>query len=32
MIQPKPNLSLGWEVGTATHTFQVFVANYSQIS
>jgi hypothetical protein len=28
---PKPNLSLGWEVGTATHTFQIFVANYSQI-
>jgi hypothetical protein len=30
-LQPKPNLSLGWEIGTATHTFQVFVANYSQI-
>lgn len=29
--QPKPNLSAGWEIGTATHTFQVFVANYSQI-
>jgi hypothetical protein len=29
--QPKPNLSIGWEVGTATHTFQVFAANYSQI-
>ena len=29
--QPKPNLSLGWEIRTATHTFQVFVANYSQI-
>jgi len=29
--QPKPNLSLGWEIGTATHTFQVFVANYSNI-
>lgn len=29
--QPKPNISLGWEVGTATHTFQVFVANYNQI-
>ncbi|MFZ0281946.1 MAG: DUF5777 family beta-barrel protein [Bacteroidales bacterium] len=29
--QPKPNLSLGWEIGTATHAFQVFVANYSQI-
>ncbi|HBC78928.1 MAG TPA: hypothetical protein DCZ51_09880, partial [Bacteroidales bacterium] len=30
-VQPKPNLSLGWEVGTATHTFQIFAANYSQI-
>ena len=29
--QPKPNLALGWEIGTATHTFQVFVANYSDI-
>ena len=29
--QPKPNLSLGWEIGTATHTFQLFVVNYSQI-
>lgn len=29
--QPKPNLSLGWEIGTATHNFQIFVANYSQI-
>jgi hypothetical protein len=29
--QPKPNLSLGWEIGTATHTFQLFVANYKQI-
>ena len=30
-LDPKPNLSLGWEVATATHNFQVFVANYSQI-
>jgi hypothetical protein len=30
-VQPKPNLSLGWEIGTATHSFQVFAANYSQI-
>lgn len=30
-VQPKPNLSIGWEIGTATHTFQLFVANYSQI-
>jgi hypothetical protein len=29
--QPKPNLALGWEIGTATHTFQLFVANFSQI-
>jgi hypothetical protein len=29
--QPKPNITLGWEIGTATHAFQVFVANYSQI-
>ncbi|MCB8998548.1 MAG: hypothetical protein H6540_00570 [Bacteroidales bacterium] len=27
--QPKPNLSLGYEIGTGTHAFQVFVANYS---
>jgi hypothetical protein len=30
-LDPKPNLSLGWEIATATHNFQVFVANYSQI-
>jgi len=30
-VQPKPNIALGWEIGTATHTFQVFAANYSQI-
>jgi Membrane bound beta barrel domain (DUF5777) len=30
-IQPKPNLSFGWEIGTATHTFQVFATNYSMI-
>jgi hypothetical protein len=29
--QPKPSLSLGWEIGTATHSFQVFVTNYSNI-
>ena len=29
--QTKPNLSLGWEINTATHTFQIFVANYNQI-
>jgi hypothetical protein len=30
-VQPKPNLALGWEVGTATHTFQLFVTNYTDI-
>ncbi|HLN21572.1 MAG TPA: DUF5777 family beta-barrel protein [Bacteroidales bacterium] len=30
-IQPKPNLSLGWELNTATHTFQLFVANFNSI-
>jgi hypothetical protein len=30
-MMPKPNLSLGWEIGTATHAFQVFAANYSNI-
>jgi hypothetical protein len=30
-VQPKPNLSLGWEIGTATHSFQIFLANYDQI-
>jgi len=29
--QPKPNLSLGWEISSATHCFQVFAANYSNI-
>jgi len=29
--QPKPNLSLGWEISSPTHTFQVFAANYSNI-
>jgi len=30
-VQPKPNLSLGWEISTATHTFQIFAANYNSI-
>jgi hypothetical protein len=30
-IQPKPNLSIGYEIGTGTHAFQIFVANYSGI-
>lgn len=29
--QPKPNLAFGWEINTATHTFQIFAANYNQI-
>ena len=28
---PKPNMGLGWEIGTGTHCFQIFVANYNQI-
>lgn len=28
---PKPNLTLGWEINTPTHAFQLFVANYSGI-
>ncbi len=30
-FDPKPNLALGVEIGTATHAFQIFAANYSQI-
>lgn len=30
-FDPKPNLAAGIEIGTATHCFQIFVANYSQI-
>jgi hypothetical protein len=30
-LQPKPNIALGWEIGTGTHTFQIFVANYNKI-
>ena len=30
-VQPKPGLSAGVELGTATHCFQIFIANYSQI-
>jgi Membrane bound beta barrel domain (DUF5777) len=29
--QPKPNLAFGWEIGSATHTFQVFATNYKAI-
>jgi len=30
--QPLPNVAIGWEIGTATHCFQVFVANYDKIN
>jgi hypothetical protein len=30
-VQPKPNLAFGWEINTATHSFQLFAANYSAI-
>jgi Membrane bound beta barrel domain (DUF5777) len=30
-VQPKPNLALGWEINTATHTFQIFATNFNQI-
>ena len=29
--KPKPSLSLGWEIGTPTHAFQIFATNYSSI-
>lgn len=29
--EPKPNLAVGVEFSTATHCFQIFAANYSQI-
>ncbi len=30
-LNPKPQIALGWEIGTATHAFQVFFANYKDI-
>lgn len=30
-FDPKPNLGIGFEVGTATHAFQIFVSNYQDI-
>jgi hypothetical protein len=30
-IEPKPNLTFGYEIVTGTHSFQIFAANYSQI-
>jgi hypothetical protein len=29
---PKPNVLLGFEIGTPTHTFQLFAANYDKIT
>lgn len=29
---PKPNVVLGFEIGTPTHTFQLFAANYDKIT
>jgi len=29
---PKPNIVLGFEIGTPTHSFQLFAANYDKIS
>lgn len=30
-VQPKPNFAFGWEIGTGSHTFQIFATNYNQI-
>lgn len=30
--QPLPNVAIGWEIGTATHCFQVFAANFDKIN
>jgi hypothetical protein len=30
-VQPSPNLALGWEISTGTHSFRIFAANYNQI-
>jgi len=30
-FEPKPNLAFGIEIGTATHAFQIFAANYAGI-
>ncbi len=32
MNKPKPNVLLGFEIGTPTHTFQLFAANYDKIN
>ncbi len=30
-FNPFPQLAIGWEIGTATHAFQLFFANYKDI-
>jgi len=30
-MNSKPQFALGWEIGTATHAFQIFFANYKDI-
>ncbi|MRR22953.1 hypothetical protein EG830_08235 [bacterium] len=30
-FNPEPQLAIGWEIGTATHAFQLFFANYKDI-
>jgi len=30
-FNPTPQLAIGWEIGTATHAFQLFFANYKDI-
>jgi hypothetical protein len=30
-FDPKPQFAAGWEIGTATHAFQIFFANYHDI-
>lgn len=30
-LNPKPQFGIGWEIGTATHAFQIFLANYKDI-
>lgn len=30
-LNPEPQLGIGWEIGTATHAFQIFFANYKDI-
>jgi hypothetical protein len=31
ILTPKPNLGIGYEIGTATHCFQVFASTYDKI-